>query len=79
MKSQFAVISQNSQRVLIADTGMPWDKFQTITNDAEAVVKELAPLLEGRRLFYIDSEGEEDELIVRDGEFSGFGLQPRRD
>lgn len=44
----------------------------TITNGAEGVVEELAPMLAGRRLFYVDTEGRVDELLVKDGRFAGF-------
>jgi hypothetical protein len=36
------------------------------------VVEDLASMLNGRRLFYYDSEGELTELLVKDGKFAGF-------
>lgn len=62
------------QSLLIRDIG-PWDKFMTVTNAAEKVVEELVSLgvlPQGRRLFYYDSEGQCDELLVEDGRFAGF-------
>jgi hypothetical protein len=44
----------------------------TVTNDAEWVVEQIATMLNGRRLEYIDSEGNRDEIVVRDGRFAGF-------
>src|SRR5262245_33124996 len=49
-------------QLVIRDLG-PWDQYRTVTNDAEHVVKELTQqgyLYPGRRLIYIDSEGERD-------------------
>lgn len=56
---------------LIRDLG-PWDQHPTITNDAERVVQDLGPRLNGRKLLYYDSEGDLTELVVRDGLFIGF-------
>lgn len=61
--------------LVIADVG-PWDQFLSVTNDAENVVKELVErgrLPEGRRLLYYDSDGYLDELLIKNGEFDGFG------
>jgi len=60
--------------LVIEDLG-PWSSFLTITNDAEAVVEELAnrgELPDGRRLIYIDSEGRRDEILIQHGRFAGF-------
>lgn len=65
--------------LVIQDVG-PWDQRLTITNDAEHVVAELAAkgrLNNGRRLFYVDSDGQKDELLVKDGRFNGFAPGPR--
>lgn len=69
--SDYAIIVQDDKRVLIKDLG-PWDKYMTVTNAAEWVVDELAPMLNGRELHYIDSEGDLDQLLVKDGKFAGF-------
>ena len=77
--------------VVIADTGHH-NGCPTITNDAEAVVADLASQisvtgglvpsygedsggrLDSRRLFYIDSAGQMDELLHDGaGKFLGFG------
>ena len=62
------------QPLVIRDAG-PWDKHLTVTNDAEHVVANLVKagkLPEGRRLFYFDSDGQTDEIVVKDGRFAGF-------
>lgn len=65
----------HADEVEIIDLG-PWDEFSTVTNDAEGVVERVAAsglLTEGRRLFYIDSEGVRSELRHARGRFIGFG------
>ena len=60
--------------LVIRDVG-PWDQHLSVTNDAERVVEELVQrgkLPPGRRLFYYDSEGQLDEIVVRAGRFAGF-------
>ena len=60
--------------LVIRDIG-PWAHYLTITNDAESVVEELfqsARLPHARRLFYFDSDGDLDEIVIRDGKFAGF-------
>jgi len=47
----------------------------SLTNDAENVVADLVAnelLAPGRRLFYYDSEGQLDEIVVENGKFKGF-------
>lgn len=72
-QAQFAIVDQTPFAVIIRDIG-PWDRQMTVTNDAENVVHRLAPVLDGRRLFYFDSEGEFSELKVTDGKFAGFAF-----
>jgi hypothetical protein len=69
--ANFTIYLITSDRLIIRDEG-PWDKHFTVTNDAEWVVEQLAPLLNGRRLLYFDSEYELDELVVKNGKFKGF-------
>lgn len=73
-RARYEKVSAEAARLVIRDLG-PWDIHPTVTNDAENVVAELAEegmLWDGRRLFYYDSEGRLDELLVRDGRFAGF-------
>ncbi len=67
----YEIIEETDACVLLRDIG-PWHKYLTITNGAEGVVKAVAPMLRGRRLEYYDSEGDREQLIVKDGEFAGF-------
>lgn len=69
--AQFVFVDQTPFAIVIRDVG-PWDRHFTVTNDAEGVVKRIAPILDGRRLFYFDSENELTELVVKDGKFAGF-------
>lgn len=63
--------------VVIRDVG-PWDRHQTVTNAPEGVVKFiLDELPDTKRIFYYDSEGELDELVFENGEFTGFRAGPR--
>lgn len=68
---RYKIIEQTKDYVLIRDIG-PWDAHPSVTNGAEDVVAELAPILAGRRLEYFDSEGVRDQLLVKDGQFAGF-------
>jgi hypothetical protein len=69
---RFEILEETDEYVLLRDLG-PWDEYPTITNRAEEVVELLAPMLRGRRLEYIDSSGDRDQIIVINGEFRGFG------
>ena len=69
--ANYRVREQNDDYVVLEDLG-PWDTYQTITNAAEWVVRQVDNLLRGRRLYYIDSDGNIDQLLVHDGRFAGF-------
>jgi len=79
-KSNYVVIEDDllhEKPLVIRDIG-PWDEYLSVTNDAENVVKELRAigmLPDGRRLFYIDTEGESAEIVIKDGEFSNFDMR----
>jgi hypothetical protein len=60
-RSNYAVLEANHTAVLLRDLG-PWDVYLSITNDAENVLAEIEPVLNGRRVFYLDSENELAEL-----------------
>lgn len=72
-RANYQVVSQDEKQVTLQDIG-PWSTYLTITNAAERVVAELLPSLEGRRLFYYDSEGDLAELVIKNGEFVGFDV-----
>lgn len=74
--SQFQLVHDecDDTQLVIRDSG-DHAKQLTVTNDAERVVKYLRGgglLPDGRRLFYYDSDGQRDEILVKDGEFAGF-------
>lgn len=77
--SNYAIVEDEAGKPLVIKDLGPWDRFASITNDAENVVVELANagrLPEGRRLFYIDSDGQKDELLHQGGRFLGFAPGP---
>lgn len=76
MRAQYEIVEDLAERLVIRDTGHAAGRM-TVTNDAEAVVASLAPVLRGRRLLYFDSTGTLDELVHRDGAFVGFAPGPR--
>jgi len=62
--AQYIIIEDGPNRIVLRDIG-PWDKYLTITNDAEHVVCELhsdGRLSFDKQLLYHDSEGELTEL-----------------
>lgn len=67
----YVVIKDTKKYLTIKDVG-PWDVHLTVTNGAEIVVEELVRDLRGRDLYYIDSAGQTDQLLIQDGEFAGF-------
>lgn len=53
----------------------------SVTNDAEAVVHRVVKFesyAPGQRLLYYDSDGNLDELKIKDGKFDGFAPGPGR-
>ena len=76
-RANYHIESDNHNYLLIRDVG-PWDEYLTVTNAAETVVKELSFHLGTRQLFYIDTDGQMDELLVKNGQFAGFAPGPKR-
>jgi len=77
--ANYVIVAVGPDRIVIRDVG-PWHEYMTVTNDAENVVRELTVqdlLPAGRRLFYYDSDGRLDEILVKDGTFVGFAPGPR--
>jgi hypothetical protein len=71
-KANYEIVSSTDSLVVIKDVG-PWDVYKSVANDAEAIVEELLSGLNGRRLEYIDEAGRQDEILIEDGRFVGFG------
>ena len=77
--ANFQIVKRDEGSLTIRDLG-PWDEHPTVTNDAEGVVERLVAageLPEGRRLFYYDSCGDLDEIVVKRGKFADF--RPRKE
>lgn len=68
MKPNFAILANDSDRVLLKDIG-PWDQHPTITNGMWQVLDDLASFLKGRRLEYLDSEGMLIEVLYTKDHF----------
>ena len=76
--SVYEFVESPPERLTIRDTGHM--DHRSVTNDAENVVADLVAsgfLPDGRRLFYYDSQGQLDEILVRNGKFAGFFPGPR--
>ncbi len=70
-RSAYQVISATPSQIVIIDCGGD----VSVTNDASRVVDELFKSyngLTGKRIFYRDSLGTFDELVVADGIFAGY-------
>ena len=81
LPANFTIVCKEHRQLVIRDVG-PWGRHFTVTNDVENVVKRLAKeghLPPARRLFYYDSEGQFDEILVLGGEFVGFKPGPRKE
>lgn len=74
-RAEWSLVGSNGMAVVIRDERT--HDLPSITNDAENVVADLLPALRGRRLFYYDTQGQLDELLVKDGKFAGFAPGPR--
>jgi len=68
-RAHYCIVQDTPDLLLIEDIG---HDVMSVTNDAEAVVEELASRLGERRLEYYDSQGVRDQLLVVDGKFAGF-------
>lgn len=77
-QANFQIVHRGPFEIVLRDLG-PWDQHPTVTNDAEGVVARLiadGEYQRGQRLFYYDSEGRFDEILIRDGRFAGFQAGP---
>lgn len=76
-KARYDLISTTPEHILIDDVGgrAGGGNFITVTNAAEWVVEDLFDrgLIEaGQRLYYRDTRGEIDEILIRNRRFVGF-------
>lgn len=74
-RAEYVIVDNGPDVLLIKDVG-PWDIRPTVTNVVESVVEELAEKLNGRKLHYIDSEGDLAEIVVKRGRFDSFRPLP---
>lgn len=76
LRASYRIEEQTDEKVVIRDVGRD---CMSVTNDAEAVVRDLQRngMLDGRRLFYYDSDGRLDEL-KHDGKGIFRGFAPGR-
>lgn len=73
-KPNYSIETKTADKLVLRDLG-PWNLHPTITNGAEEVIADLQVqnVLDGRRVFYYDSENKIDELRHERGRFVGFG------
>lgn len=71
IEANYCLADETDRFIVLRDVG-PHDRYKTITNAAEWVVAQLVNRLKGRRLYYIDTDGNTDELVIHDGKFAGF-------
>lgn len=69
--SNFKIIEESEEHILIQDIG-PWTEYRTVTNDVENVVEGLFSKLNGRHLYYIDSQGNKAEIVIKNNKFEEF-------
>jgi hypothetical protein len=80
-RSKYVIVEDDflqAEPLVIKDIGRD---AKSVTNDAENVVADLIKqghLPAGRRLLYYDSDGQLDELLIKDGQFVGFAPGPRK-
>ncbi len=77
--ARYQIEATTESQVTIRDVGAH-DGDLTVTNDAEWVVFAMlseGTLKPGQRLYYYDSDGALDEIVVHQGRFAGFAPVPR--
>lgn len=74
MSANYIIDRVTDDFIQIIDVG-PWHTYQTVTNAAEEVCRQIANQYDmtNRRLYYIGSDNLRCELVMRNGEFAGFG------
>lgn len=77
-RAAYDIVQVREDVIVIRDLHCEARPTMSITNDAEAVVSELARRFPGRRIMYYDTEGRLDELCHDGGVFTGFAPGPER-
>lgn len=78
--AQYIILEDGPNKIILKDIG-PWDRYLTVTNDAEYVVSYLhstGRLSIGKRLLYYDSEGDLTELVYDGNKFITFNCPEGR-
>lgn len=70
--ANFVVLERTHEQITIRDIG-PWDQHRSVTNDAEEVIRRLAPE-PNQKVFCFGSDNQLDELVHHDGKFVQFKL-----
>lgn len=79
--ARFRIERVSDRQIVISDIGHAEGR-RSVTNDAADVVAKLRRqclLPDGRRLYYFDSDGSFDEIVVRDGKFVEFRFLSKAD
>jgi len=73
-RAHYSIHRYAPELIALVDEFDPAMPTMTLTNDAEAVIAELAGegILGDRRVLYRDTEGWWDEILVKGGRFAGF-------
>lgn len=74
IKSNYKIVCHTDHYVKFEDLG-PWDKFKSITNDIENVIRDLYNdniIENGTLLEYIDTEKSITGVVHKNGEFLSF-------
>lgn len=71
-RSSYAYRQVRDDHVIIEDLDLPGT--MSVTNNAEAVVQEVLATYPGRRIGYVDSSGQLDELVHDGGKFVRFSF-----
>jgi hypothetical protein len=71
--SAFKIIDEKPGYIYIMDTGH-YSNCKTVTNDVEWVLCEMGNLcnIDNRRIFYMDSDGQTDEILHKGKTFINF-------
>jgi len=69
--ANYRVTNETDKFITLVDLG-PHDEYKTITNAAEWVVAQMVDRLKGRKLYYFDTQGNIDQILIHDGKFAGF-------
>lgn len=71
---KFHIAKETAEYVFIIDDYSPESPSVSVTNNPEDVLKALAcgRTLESQRVFYMDTDGQIDELLHKKDEFTGY-------